>query len=108
MKKLQKYMLLACVALPLAACGEGYEMQLTDSYFPYGNQRTAGNGVAYVLAKILPEKQLKLEPVVRKQEPVVQPVVKAPEPPPAPIAPPEPVWEEVPSMEKTFRESMAK
>ena len=106
MKKIQNYMLLACVALPLAACGEGYEMQLVKDYFPYGNQRTAGSGVAYVLAKILPEKQLKLEPVKPKIE--LAPVVKAPEPPPAPIAPPAPVVDEIPSMEKTFRESMAK
>ena len=105
MKKLHKYMLLACVALPLAACGEGYEMQLVKDYFPYGNQRTAGNGVAYVLAKILPEKQLNLEPVVRKHEPALQ---VAPEPQPAPIAPPAPVVDDVPSIEKTFRESQIK
>jgi len=112
MKNLQKYILLACASLPLAACGEGYEMQLVKDYFPYGNERTAGSGVAYVLAKILPEKELKLEPVAPKIEPA--PVVEAPPPPPAPepapvpIQPPEPEWEPVQSMEETFRESMIK
>jgi len=106
MKKLQKYILLACVSLPLAACGEGYEMQLVKDYFPYGNQRTAGSGVAYVLAKLLPEKELKLQPVVREQAPA--PVAQAPEPAPPPIQPPAPVVDEIPSLEETFRESQIK
>lgn len=44
----------------LTACGEGYEPIKTNTMFPYGNQRTAGSGVAYVLAKMLPKKELKL------------------------------------------------
>lgn len=47
----------------LTGCGEGYEMIKTNTMFPYGNQRTAGSGVAYVLAKMMPKKELKLEPV---------------------------------------------
>lgn len=74
-----KYALLT-VPLLLAACGDGYEPVRTTA-FPYGNQRTAGTGVAYVLAKMMPEKELKLEPA--KAEP-------KPEPPPAPKVEPKP------------------
>lgn len=61
----------------LSACGEGsgWEMQLTNTAFPYGNQRTAGSGVMYVRAKLLPEKALSLENVQRDM---------APQPTPAP------------------------
>ncbi len=69
--------------LLLGACGEGWEFQKTDTVFPYGNQRTAGSGVAYVRAKMLPEKELKIEPVVQEvQAPVeeeVKPVLDAEE-----------------------------
>lgn len=41
----------------LGACGEGFELVQTDTMFPYGNQRTAGSGHAYVLAKMLPKKR---------------------------------------------------
>lgn len=66
---------LALLASPLllTACGEGYELIRTDTMFPYGNQRTAGSGVAYVLAKMMPEKNLNLEsemvPVHREMQP---------------------------------------
>ena len=61
---------LALLSLPLllGACGEGYEMQLTNTHFPYGNERTAGSGVIYVRAKMMPEKNLKLQPVQRDME----------------------------------------
>lgn len=61
---------LAC--LFLGACGEGgqLEKKFTDTVFPYGNQRTAGTGVAYVLAKMMPEKTLKLTQVKRDIRPV--------------------------------------
>lgn len=64
--------------LMLASCGEGsgWEMQLTNTMFPYGNQRTAGSGVVYVRAKMLPEKTLNLENVRRDMTPT--PVVPAP------------------------------
>lgn len=85
----------------LAGCGEGYEMVKTNTMFPYGNQRTAGSGVAYVLAKMMPEKELKLEPVAanpvtpkaveRDWKPEIKKVLPktvAPEAPPAvPVAP---------------------
>lgn len=47
--------------LLLSACGEGWEMKLDNAVFPYGNSRTAGSGVVYVRAKLLPEKALNLE-----------------------------------------------
>lgn len=62
-----KTLALLCLPALLAAC-EGYEWQLTDTHFPYGNQRTAGSGVAYVLVKMAPEKTLKLEPAEREMD----------------------------------------
>ena len=62
--------LLLGLPLILAGCGEGYELIKTDQMFPYGNQRTAGSGYAYVLAKMLPPK--------------TQPILKPVEPRPAP------------------------
>lgn len=60
-----KFTTLGVMTLLLAGCGEGsgWERVLTKEMFPYGNQRTAGSGVAYVLAKMMPEKELKLSPV---------------------------------------------
>ena len=63
-----KILILLSAPLLLSACGEGYEWQLTNTHFPYGNQRTAGSGVVYVLAKMMPEKDLKLQPVERARE----------------------------------------
>jgi hypothetical protein len=68
--------ILALLSLPLmlAACGEGYEWQLTNTHFPYGNERTAGSGVIYVLAKMMPEKSLNLQPAERDMTaPAIQP-----------------------------------
>jgi len=63
----------------LTGCGEGYELVKTNTMFPYGNQRTAGSGVAYVLAKMLPKKDLKLEsvaqPVKRDWKPEVKEIL---------------------------------
>jgi hypothetical protein len=70
----------AAPLLLLAAC-DGYEMRLYDG-FPYGNQRTAGHGVEYVLAKMMPQKGPVLEPVVPKAEPAPAPVIEVPPPPP--------------------------
>jgi len=53
----------------LGACGEGFELVQTDTMFPYGNQRTAGSGHAYVLAKMLPKKEMKLQPVAARPAP---------------------------------------
>lgn len=94
-----KYLLLAAPVF-LTAC-EGYEMIKTDTMFPYGNQRTAGSGVAYVLARMAPEKELKLEPV---QTPA-PPVLETPAPPaPTPVPEPEPTPVPETPMEKVFNE----
>lgn len=68
---------LLATPLLLAGCGEGYDLIKTDTMFPYGNQRTAGSGYAYVLAKMLPPKQ---EPILKAVEPrpAPQPEVKEP------------------------------
>ncbi len=70
--------------LLLGACGEGWEAQRTETVFPYGNQRTAGSGVVYVRAKMMPKKELNVEPVMEEiQQPLVeeevQPVLDAEE-----------------------------
>lgn len=75
----------------LTACGDGWEMQLTNTVFPYGNQRTAGSGVMYVRAKMLPKKELKIVPVERAREPVVY-VVPEPATPDKEIKTMEPVF----------------
>ena len=76
----------------LTGCGEGYELVKTNTMFPYGNQRTAGSGVAYVLAKMMPKKELKLESVARDVErdwkPDVLEILPTPELPPEPKAAP--------------------
>ena len=79
-------MRLAILSAPLVltACGEGWEAQKTSSHFPYGNDRTAGSGVVYVRAKMMPEKELVTEPIMEeaKAEPVeetVEPVLEAEE-----------------------------
>jgi len=42
--------------LMLSACGEGWVPQLTTDMTPYGNSRTAGSGVVYVRANMMPAK----------------------------------------------------
>lgn len=76
--------LLLATPLALAACGDGYELVQTDTIFPYGNQRTAGSGYAYVLAKLLPP----------KTEPILQPV--APRTEPEPIQQTKQIIEDIP------------
>ncbi|MCB9990961.1 MAG: hypothetical protein H6867_06230 [Rhodospirillales bacterium] len=67
---------MAMPALFLAGCGEGWESKLYNG-FPYGNIRTAGHGVEYVRANMMPEKG----PVIKAVEPEHKKIV-APEPPP--------------------------
>jgi hypothetical protein len=67
---MKKYTLMLLVSpFLLTACGEGWEMVRSDKWFPYGNQRTAGTGVAYVLARMAPQKEMVLRPVERAMEP---------------------------------------
>ena len=91
MSSLKRFGLMALTLLPLSlsACGgEGWEMRKTNTVFPYGNQRTAGSGVEYVRASMMPAKG----PVVETNQYIeVKPpeVVSVPEPAPTPA--PEPV-----------------
>lgn len=59
-------------ALSLAACGEGYEMVKVRGTVPYVEERTAGPGVAWVRAHMMPEKTVVLP------EPLLTPQVAAP------------------------------
>ena len=63
--------------LSLAACGEGYEMVMVRGKVPYVEERTAGPGVAYVRAHMLPEKtvvlpQTIIAPEVKDAEPIFE------------------------------------
>ena len=87
-----RFMILASPIM-LAACGDGWEMVRVDDVVPYGNSRTAGTGVAYVRAKMMPEKELKLEPA-----PMTSP----------PPAPPPPVTPAPSKAEEVFREKQEK
>lgn len=78
----------------LTGCGEGYEVIKTNTMFPYGNQRTAGSGVAYVLAKMMPKKELKLETVERDWKPEVKEILPKSEPLPVEPTPAEKVFRE--------------
>lgn len=79
----RSFLRVSLLTLPLflAGCGEGWEAQKTSTYLPYGNERTAGSGVVYVRAQLLPKKDLNLEPELVKPS-------REPEP-----VPPEPVEE---------------
>lgn len=57
-------LILAAVAPLLAACGEGWVAQPIRNYVPYTEERTAGPGVAYVRAYMMPEKGPVLEPII--------------------------------------------
>jgi hypothetical protein len=62
-------------ALSLAACGEGYEVVKIRGSVPYVEERTAGPGVAYVRAHMMPEKTVVLpeqllSPQVQDAEPI--------------------------------------
>lgn len=71
------YRLVLCsMPLLLTACGDGWEAHRTTEIFPYGNARTAGSGVVYVRAKMMPEKELVVEPAM--EEPKAEAVVPAP------------------------------
>lgn len=58
-------------ALSLTACGEGYDVVKVRGSVPYTEERTAGPGVAYVRAHMMPEKTVVLP------EPLVTPVESA-------------------------------
>jgi len=66
--------MLLLTPLLLSACGEGWEKKLTNTHFPYGNERTAGSGVMYVRAKMMPEQTLKVEPPKMEEKAVTEEV----------------------------------
>lgn len=61
----------------LGACGEGWDMQPYHGT-PYG-ERTAGHGVEYVRAKMMPEKGPVLEDAMEKAEPLKEEDMAEPE-----------------------------
>ncbi len=72
--RLSKVIILAS-PLFLAACGEGWEMSRVSGIVPYVPERTAGTGVAYVRAKMLPEKAIVAAPAkeeIKSAEPVFE------------------------------------
>ncbi len=87
-------MTVALLPLALTACGgEGWELRKTNTTFPYGNQRTAGSGVEWVRASMMPAKGPILE--APQPAPAPAPVVMpepAPEPVPEPVKPADPVF----------------
>ncbi len=88
-----------CAPLLLTACGEGWEVQRVSDYGTYEGGRTAGTGVAYVRAKMLPKKELVAEPVMEEITAVVVSEEEA-----KPIEEPAPVLE----AENIFVESQQK
>ncbi len=46
--------------LTLAACGDGWDMVQIRDQVPYTDERTAGPGIAYVRAHMMPEKSVVL------------------------------------------------
>ena len=90
----RKILILSTVVplLLLSAC-EGYEMRLYDG-FPYGDQRTAGHGVQYVLAKMMPKKGPVLEPAPAPAPPPPPPPEPVAAPAPVPITPADPIIEQ--------------
>ena len=105
-RSLKYLVLIAAAPLFLAACGDGWEMIRTTEMFPYGNQRTAGSGVAYVRANMLPKKELKLGPA-QQEAPVVMQKIEEPVPSPAEV-PAEETGETDKAMEELFEKSLQK
>lgn len=86
-KSIVRISVLGLSALPLlalTACGEGYEVK---PYYgvPYTDERTAGHGVEYVRASMLPPKEMKTETVTKTEETVTAPAAPKEVPPP-PVA----------------------
>lgn len=104
MPSIKRFGLLALTLLPLSltACGgEGWEMRKTNTTFPYGNQRTAGSGVEYVRASMMPAKG----PVLDAPKPAA---VTPPPPAPAPVVVPEPEPEPVKPADPVFNKMQRK
>lgn len=75
MKTYKRVLIALCgvSTMAVAACGEGYEVVKVRGSVPYTEERTAGPGVSYVRAHLMPAKSIVLpEPVVIQQETVVR------------------------------------
>lgn len=80
MKTFRQVLMSVCglSTLALAACGEGYEVVKVRGQVPYTEERTAGPGVAYVRAHLMPAKtivlpaetQVESETVVKDAQPL--------------------------------------
>lgn len=96
-------------ALLLAGCGEGYEL-VKYTGFPYGNERTAGSGVAYVRANMMPEKGTSVQPELKETSKILDKVGTPP--PPAeeaePVQPKAETEHLLNSAEKIFEQKMKK
>lgn len=94
MPTFRRMILILSAAAPLmllAAC-DGYELQRYTG-FPYDNQRTAGSGVQYVLAKMMPIKGPVLEQAAPVIQPAPEPAIEIPPPPVEVITPADPVFD---------------
>lgn len=78
--------LILFASIGLTACGEGWEMvQIKPGdQVPYTQDRTAGYGVAYVRAKMMPKKEMVMRDVVRQDTPDIAPEQPLPPPERAP------------------------
>lgn len=82
--------------IALGACGDGSGggfQAVPYENIPYTMERTAGKGVTFVRAAMLPPKEAKTEAITQKTEPVAEPAVVTPEPAPAPITPGDAVFD---------------
>ena len=59
---------LLSTSLMLSACGEGWVAEQFRGGVPYTEERTAGPGIRYVLAKLAPPAGPVLEPVLEQVE----------------------------------------
>lgn len=78
-----KPILLVVPVLMLSACGDGWEA-VSYSGFPYNNIRTAGHGVAYVRANLLPGRGPVIEAAQEENEMIIELPKAEPMPEPAP------------------------
>lgn len=76
--------------LMLSACGEGWETVEYSDRVPYMMERTAGSGVEYVRAQMMPEKEFNLTPATELEKELSGSKVKGYKPRPEPRTVPGP------------------
>lgn len=87
-KKAVRLSVLSLTAIPvlaLGACGDGGSggwQAVPYEGVPYTHERTAGKGVTFVRAAMLPPKEAKVEPMMQETKPVETPAPEAKAPPP--------------------------